>query len=55
MTIGPKRTLSRSAGEFLLALLEQPRPAIVRSVLKDLGQDIVAELRTKDAPAETSR
>ena len=46
MTIGPKRTLSRSAGEFLLALLEQPRPAIVGSVLKDLDQDIVAELRT---------
>jgi hypothetical protein len=49
--------LSRRTGEFVLALLEQPRLAIAGSVLEDLDQDIAAELRTNGSlqPASVSR
>ena len=41
-----KRALSRRTGEFVLALLEQPRPGIIGSVLEDIDQAVAEDLRT---------
>ncbi len=51
------RVLSRKTGEFLLALLEQPRPAIAGTALEDLDPDIGTELTANGSlpPVSASR
>lgn len=53
----PTRVLSRRTGEFLLALLEQPRPAIAGAALEDLDPGIGPELTANGSlrPVSASR
>lgn len=50
----PQPALARNAGELLLALLEQRRPAIAGSVLADLDHDIAIPLRSAGCLQRTS-
>lgn len=51
------RVLSRKTGEFLLALLEQPRPAIAGTALEGPHPDIGTELKANSSlpPVSASR
>lgn len=50
----PQPALARNAGELLLALLEQRRPAVTCSVFADLDPDIGLQLRSSGCLRRTS-